>query len=274
MILYSSIAEAQESIDIYRNSGNQLLAKVVIQTGYTMYGLAHTSGKTISEIMDSNPELTGTLSIGDQIELPLSTQKVLSSTKEVYNPIPLMYRVQNGENLFQISRVLNASIDSIKRLNNIEEDIIVEGQTLHVGWINWPYQPEHYVVVHKNEPQKLIQSDSASQTVFTVQDSSTFVSMDVISKTSIQPITEKGIAFWQRTTSEYNGLIAMHPKARVNSYISLYNPMLKRKVKAKVVGELPKEVYPKDVSVVISSSVANALGALDRRFLVEITYTE
>jgi hypothetical protein len=45
-------------------------------------------------------------------------------------------------------------------------------------------------------------------------------------------------------------------------------------VRAKVVSTLPKNLYPSNIDVVISPLVASALGARDRRFLVEMTYVE
>jgi hypothetical protein len=50
--------------------------------------------------------------------------------------------------------------------------------------------------------------------------------------------------------------------------------MLNRKVYAKVVAKLPERIYPKDVSIVISPGVAEALGAIDNRFLIEMRYFE
>ena len=48
--------------------------------------------------------------------------------------------------------------------------------------------------------------------------------------------------------------------------------MMDRFVEATVVAPLPEKSYPDNISVVISPAVADALGALDKRFIVEMTY--
>ena len=48
--------------------------------------------------------------------------------------------------------------------------------------------------------------------------------------------------------------------------------MNNRKVYAKVIGRIPENVYGSDVVVVISSKVANFLGAKDPRFFVRVRY--
>lgn len=48
--------------------------------------------------------------------------------------------------------------------------------------------------------------------------------------------------------------------------------MTNRSVFAKVVGKYTENETTKDVIIVINKAVADALGALDKRFLVNITY--
>jgi transcription elongation GreA/GreB family factor len=67
-------------------------------------------------------------------------------------------------------------------------------------------------------------------------------------------------------------LMAMHRKAEVGSVISIYNPMSRRTVYAKVVGRIPDTVYKDDVIVVVSPLVAKLLGAIDPRFFVKVKY--
>lgn len=82
----------------------------------------------------------------------------------------------------------------------------------------------------------------------------------------------KGIAYWQPSHRRSSGKYVLHSTAPLNSIIKLYNPMMKRTVDAKVIGRIPKETYRKDVDVVISPAIAESLGALDSRFMVELTF--
>ena len=54
--------------------------------------------------------------------------------------------------------------------------------------------------------------------------------------------------------------------------MDVYNPMLKRHVRAKVLGKIPQSTYAEEVQIIINSSVARELGILDQRFKVNIKY--
>jgi hypothetical protein len=91
----------------------------------------------------------------------------------------------------------------------------------------------------------------------------------------LKPVKEtKGIAIWDKNMTSGSGLIAIHPTARINSFIELFNPMFNRTVRAKVVGQMPPNRYPKDISIIVSPEVARQLGVLDRRFYVILRYYE
>ncbi len=85
---------------------------------------------------------------------------------------------------------------------------------------------------------------------------------------------EKGIAIWNQTSSDSKNLFALHPTAKVGSYIEITNPMMNKTVQAKVIGNIPPKTYTDDVSLVISPRVAKSLGVVDRRFMVKIKYRE
>jgi hypothetical protein len=69
-------------------------------------------------------------------------------------------------------------------------------------------------------------------------------------------------------------MFALHPTARVNSVIELHNPMMNRKVLAKVIGNIPPNTYPEEVKVIISPKTAKSLGVIDQRFFVKMRYLE
>ena len=60
----------------------------------------------------------------------------------------------------------------------------------------------------------------------------------------------------------------------MNSKMTLIYPMLSTEIEAKVIGTLPQHLYPSNISVVISPSVAVKLGAKDKQFKVKMSYIE
>ena len=86
--------------------------------------------------------------------------------------------------------------------------------------------------------------------------------------------SEKGIAIWNQTSSDSKNMFALHPTAKVGSFIEITNPMMGKTVQAKIIGNIPPRTYTDDVSLVISPRVAKMLGVVDRRFMVKIKYRE
>ena len=85
---------------------------------------------------------------------------------------------------------------------------------------------------------------------------------------------EEGVAFTEQLELAGNDMFVLHPKAKVNSKMTLIYPMLNTSVEAVVIGVLPKHLYPSNISVVISPSVAVRLSAKDKQFKVKMSYEE
>ncbi|MEE9373892.1 MAG: LysM peptidoglycan-binding domain-containing protein [Saprospiraceae bacterium] len=88
----------------------------------------------------------------------------------------------------------------------------------------------------------------------------------------IEMFSQKGLAYTKNVKMEGNDLFVLHPHAKLNSEMEITYPMLNKTVKAKVISKFPEKLYPKNISVVISPSVAAALGAKDNQFRVEMKY--
>ena len=81
-----------------------------------------------------------------------------------------------------------------------------------------------------------------------------------------------GVAYLIQTTGGQKKYFALHNHAEPNSYIEVTNPMFNTKVLAKVIGPIPKGVYPSDIEIIVSPAVARDLHVLDRRFYVQLKY--
>jgi rare lipoprotein A (peptidoglycan hydrolase) len=84
---------------------------------------------------------------------------------------------------------------------------------------------------------------------------------------------EKGVAVWiDDPDLNDNKQIVLHRTAPLGTVIKITNPMTNRTTFARVVGRINDNANTKDAIVVMSKSVADALGALDKRFHVNISY--
>jgi hypothetical protein len=87
---------------------------------------------------------------------------------------------------------------------------------------------------------------------------------------SMQEIKKSEVANWDNTMPDNGTVYVLHKNAIIDSYVEMYNPNLKRSVRAKVIGRIPYGAYTNDVNLVLSPRTAKQLGALDKRFKVEL----
>jgi rare lipoprotein A (peptidoglycan hydrolase) len=84
---------------------------------------------------------------------------------------------------------------------------------------------------------------------------------------------EKGVATWIDDASlDPNKKLILHRTAPIGTVMRITNPMNNRTTFAKVVGRFTDSESTKDAIIVMTKNVAEALGALDKRFHVNISY--
>ena len=89
----------------------------------------------------------------------------------------------------------------------------------------------------------------------------------------ITEVNEKGVAVWiDDNNLDATKSFALHRSAPVGTIMKITNPMTGKSVFAKVVGRFTENETTKDVIVVVTKATADAIGTLDKRFLVNITF--
>jgi len=86
--------------------------------GDTLYGIANKFGVNVNNLKDINNLTSNTLSIGQVLKIPVSTEDKLT------------YTVKKGDTLYSIARTYNTDVNTIKRLNNLISNSLSIGQTL------------------------------------------------------------------------------------------------------------------------------------------------
>ncbi len=116
-----------------------------VKSGETLTGIATKNHTTVGEIMRLNGWHTDSkLIIGDSIKIPQTqnlntiakhdtTEKKFSVTIVEKQINSAKYTVAKGDNLFQISKRFNVSIDDLKKWNNLTDGGVHVGQALIVG---------------------------------------------------------------------------------------------------------------------------------------------
>ncbi|HJW30295.1 MAG TPA: LysM peptidoglycan-binding domain-containing protein, partial [Saprospiraceae bacterium] len=234
-----------------------------IEPGMTLYSLSRKYNIGIDSILAVNPDLDPqAIPLGYPVNIPLCSKAItFHEPSEPDAEIPLYYRVQPKETMYRISKVyLNASPEIILGLNPLASINLSIGQVLLLGW----YSPGR----NTHNPATSINSSPIDSTSFHVKN------YEEDYKTQGKIIVEqKGLAVWKPGNDKTHYFV-LHPTALVGSIMEVTNPMLHRTLTAKVAGHIPPGLYPTNVGLVVSPSVARALGVLDQQFFAKWRFVE
>lgn len=278
----------------------------------TLFSISNFYGLSIDDIFALNPDIKEKgLTIGKLVKIDLPEKAIIKSRKKGYykwKSIPIVYEVEDGENLFRISKeYFDQPVDTIVAFSKKKDKIIHNGEQLIIGWLDAKgipdslhskVKPNKSVAVLKDKEQlakEIFEKQITKESVKKIVDQKNVVSKvvstkkDTIKRESTKSNTPKkdtiiptpvveyveyqtqGVAFWSKSNYQNNDLYVLHRKAPINSYIEINNPMKRKTTYAKVIDRIP-EGTNSDVEVVLSPATAKMLGARDPKFFVKIKY--
>ncbi|WP_374164771.1 LysM peptidoglycan-binding domain-containing protein [Arcticibacter sp. MXS-1] len=272
-ILYTTSAFSEslrDSVGVENENGKQvILHKVTAKENY--YSIGRLYNVSPKDIIEANH--IKTLQPGSTLRVPtsrpfVSQTTVAARTTDNTSAGLIDYKVGPKETLFAIARRFNTTIDEIKSINNLS------GNSLHVGQI---------IKVRQGRSAAMAIGEQASTTVSKIDTpilraaeadtagaDNTRVHQN---RYGISERSEHGVAVWMADQHlDSSKMLALHRTAPVGTVIKITNPMTGKSTFAKVVGKYTDNETTKDVIIVITKATADLLGALDKRFLVNIDY--
>ena len=228
--------------------------------------------------------------------------------------IPIYYKARRQDNLFRIARIyFNTSVEQIKLNNHMTNSLLSDNQVLTIGWLPYRDEwlsylsPKQMEAIAQVTPQDMEISDIPSPETIS-EDESVFLTMhegqdnevnsvleELVANNNSKPerifmddelhapvfnpdnrklITTGATAYWNKNRSSKKGFYLLHKTLPVNTLIQINNPVTQQTVLAKVVGKIPDNIYSPEISVVVTTEVARALGVIDQKFYTKITFPE
>jgi LysM repeat protein len=262
-----------DSIGVKNQDGKKVII-FKVQPKDTYYSIARRYNVSPQAIMNYNNSKTGTLTIGDVINIPTDQPFAKSAPAPAQQQVqgnntpPTEYKVSAGETLYAISKRFNTTVEDITKLNNLTSTTLVPGQILMVRYGSSTLQ-QTTSVVH-TDTQAIAKRDSTLTAP--MRDSAAERRFNA-NKFGLYEKTEKGVATWIDDSSlDPNKKLVLHRTALIGTVIKITNPMTNRTTFAKVVGRFTDNEQTKDVIIIMTKNVADSLGALDKRFHVNISY--
>ncbi|MHB1279251.1 MAG: LysM peptidoglycan-binding domain-containing protein, partial [Bacteroidia bacterium] len=98
-----------------------------VQAGETLYAIAKKYNMEVDELKQINKLVNETLSIGQKLKLNKSETETLEKST---NELPATHKVEKGDTLYSLSRKYQISVSDLKKLNNLQSEVISIGQVL------------------------------------------------------------------------------------------------------------------------------------------------
>ena len=230
----------------------------------TLFSLAKFYGLGMEELYFYNAELKNKpVSEGTLVKIPIPNRAIIRKARGTMSAskyVPVIHTVTKGETVYRISKnYFNLPVDTFKKWNNLKENTLSIGQQLHIGWLSIEGVPDS-LRQYSGNPIFKKSHDLYKQYM---------MNLSAGQKENIL----RGAAYWQKEGASKAGeFFALFRNAKPGEVLSVYNPMNKRKVFVKILGDIPEASYRSDVIVVLSPQAAKMLGARDSRFFVEVKY--
>jgi len=191
-------------------------------------------------------------------------QQQTQQTVTTQNNAPTQdYKVSAGETLYSISKRFGTTVEDLTSLNGLTSTTLTPGQVIKVraGQSTAPVQTAAQPTAKPDATSVVLPSDSANANRFNAN------------KYGLYEKDEQGVATWMDDADlDPNKKLVLHRTAPIGTVIKITNPMTNLTTYAKVVGRFTDNASTKDVLIVVTKNVADSLGALDKRFHVNISY--
>jgi peptidoglycan endopeptidase LytF len=212
-----------------------------------------TTTQTPASPIEQKPKYT-TAPTKAPVQQPIS---VPQNSPDADEPL-VVHTVASNETIYSIATTYHLTMDQLKAKNNLTTNGLHVGQRLLIKG--------HYPTVPVQRPSEPLSSGDT-----TLRDPSL---RGAPSKYGLNQVDEKGTAIWITDPDlDPVKMLVLHRSAPIGTIIKVTNPMTNRSTFAKVVGKFTENESTKDVIIVMTKAVAESIGALDKRFFCNLTYS-
>ncbi len=109
----------------------------VVKAGDSLYSIAKKYNMTVDKLIEINNLKNNIISVGQQLKVIIQNDNAIPTGSTCYGkdykePTYITYTVKRGDNLYNIAKAYNVSVESIKTLNNLKNNDLSIGQILKI----------------------------------------------------------------------------------------------------------------------------------------------
>ncbi len=241
----------------------------VVKPSETLYFISKLYEVSVEDIKKWNNLVRNELKLGQKLRIiKEGKSKVSDDSKEG----GIWHIVKAGETLFAISRQYDITIDQLRKWNDLSNNSISVGQRLKVS--------EHTDIAERATDAKDVTKDVVKKPEIIVRPPEKIVKVGEKKDTEIVRTAsssyvrkvENGLAVMIQGSTENKKYLALHRTAETGTIMQVRNEMNNRVVFVRVLGKLPDTGENNNILVRISKAAYERLGAIDKKFRVEISY--
>ncbi|KXK39846.1 MAG: LysM peptidoglycan-binding domain-containing protein [Saprospiraceae bacterium] len=255
---YNRFFSSGSEIAVDHGPENVIYYSHVYDKHVTIYSLAQFFQVTTDEIFQyNNISPSKPIHAGKIVNVPLQKRKITAARPSSGKYYVMKYSVKKGESMYSISQQFNTTVAVLQLLNSRNSFEIQKGELITVG----------FYCMNNTQKTTIRNGDLPSP-----------LSMDITHSES-KPDTSitrfyisDVIGFYDKKAPGVRGHYVLYNEARPGTIMDIYNPMLRKSIKAKVLGRIPENTYKSDVEIIITANTAKELGILDSRFKVNVKY--
>lgn len=230
----------------------------IVEPGETLYSISRLYGVSIESIQQlNNLKSNDHLEVGMTLNITVGNPELSDVDREAEN----QHVVAPEETLYSISKKYNISVEDLRNWNRLSGNYVQAGDTLML-------EPGAIPTAKNPEPALA----SASSTSIPVQPQQPVNPPSSNSSLEVKTVNENGIAAVISGNTDTKKYLALHPTAPVGTIMRVRNEMTNLSVFVRVVGQLPATGSNNNILIRLSPAAQEALGALDEKFRVELSY--
>ncbi|MGE0931308.1 LysM peptidoglycan-binding domain-containing protein [Peijinzhouia sedimentorum] len=255
----------------YEMKDGKVLVHYKVGEKETLFSIAKQYESTMYDIIQLNPGADQGLRFGQILKVPYNKPFTPKSERVVTAEIPVnrVHKVGPAETIFSISRKYGVNVADIRRWNGLKNDNIGIGQSIVVA-----APPSELVADTRSNPT--VNQQSSIPTPMPQEEEFTYeIGRVPVNETGKNMrVSEKGIAEVITGTGESAKFLALHKSAPVGTIIQVTNPMNNISIFVRVIGKLPPTGENDKIVIKLSQSAYERLNAIDKKFLVDLSYIE
>ena len=247
---FSALAHKCDSIGTkVKNGKTYILHKV--EKGDGLYSLSKRYNVALKSIVDQNPGSDSAIKIDQLLLIPMYAKEVNIKIESVSTSLTNSHKVEAGQTLYTISKKYEISVESIKKINNLNSDELSEGQVLIIKAAkeDLPTNTKKDKVAKDSDKIKSELTENKYEdvgfntevTTKTLESSSGYtIKVEKLVEYDIEKVEETGIVTVGNDELPSDKNFALHFNAPVGTVIMVTNPVNKSTVFVKVIGNFTK----------------------------------